>query len=598
MPDKKILVNYTNRDFNSIKKDLEQHAKTYYPDTYKDFSENSFGSYVLDAVSYVGDMLSFYLDYQVNESFLQTAVEYDNVRRLAKQYGYKFAGRPAAFGIVSFYVRVPANSSGLGPDIEHIPILKTGTEIKAQTGTTFVLAEDVDFNDQKNEIVASRFSETTGKPTEYAIRAQGQIKSTVLFRTTVDVGDYTRFQKVRVGPGSIAEIKSVIDTEGREYYEVDHLSQDVVYVETTNPKARRDGVRSILKPKIVPRRFVLAQDSTGTYLQFGYGSDEEKNITDIADPSQISLRMSGRPYISDYAFDPTKLLDTNTLGVVPSNTTLTVLYYSNDSDSININAGEINLISISSFDFVNAVSSTSTVNQNLVRNSLEVANDKPIVGNTSLPTAQEIRYRSYAVYAAQNRSVTKNDYEVYCYMMPAKFGSIKRVNVVNDPSSSNRRISLYVIGEDSAGNLAALNSTVKENLKIWLNKNKMINDSIDIYDAKILNIGFDFKITVESTRDKLEVLSTVYSKLRSELTDKLFIGEPFYITKIYNIINKVEGVVDTENVKMKLMTGTKYSSAPVSINQMKSKNGTYLKTPRNVVLEILNFNTDIRGTTQ
>jgi len=126
----------------------------------------------------------------------------------------------------------------------------------------------------------------------------------------------------------------------------------------------------------------------------------------------------------------------------------------------------------------------------------------------------------------------------------------------------------------------------------------MINDSIDIYDAKILNIGFDFKITVESTRDKLEVLSTVYSKLRSELTDKLFIGEPFYITKIYNIINKVEGVVDTENVKMKLMTGTKYSSAPVSINQMKSKNGTYLKTPRNVVLEILNFNTDIRGTTQ
>ena len=114
MSNKKILVNYTNRDFNSIKRDLEEHARRYYPDTYKDFSENSFGSYILDTVSYVGDMLSFYLDYQVNESFLETAVEYDNVRRLAKNTGYNHTGRPAAFGIATFYVVVPANSSGLG----------------------------------------------------------------------------------------------------------------------------------------------------------------------------------------------------------------------------------------------------------------------------------------------------------------------------------------------------------------------------------------------------------------------------------------------------------------------------------------------------
>ncbi len=87
MPDKKILVNYTNRDFNSIKRDLEEHARRYYPDTYKDFSENSFGSYILDTVSYVGDMLSFYLDYQVNESFLETAVESNNIIKLARQLG-------------------------------------------------------------------------------------------------------------------------------------------------------------------------------------------------------------------------------------------------------------------------------------------------------------------------------------------------------------------------------------------------------------------------------------------------------------------------------------------------------------------------------
>ena len=150
MPDKKIAINYTNRDFNSIKRDLEQHAQIYYPDTYKDFSENSFGSFVLDAVSYVGDMLSFYLDYQVNESFLETALEYENVRRLARQYGYKFSGRPSAFGIATFYVMVPANTSGIGPDLQYVPVLSKGTEVSSQSGTTFILTEDVDFNNPKN----------------------------------------------------------------------------------------------------------------------------------------------------------------------------------------------------------------------------------------------------------------------------------------------------------------------------------------------------------------------------------------------------------------------------------------------------------------
>jgi len=596
MADKKIIINYTNRDFNSIKRDLENHARVYYPDTYKDFSENSFGSYVIDAVSYVGDMLSFYLDYQVNESFLDTAIEYDNVRRLSKQYGYKYTSRPAAFGLAAFYILVPANTSGLGPDTQYVPILKTGAEVQSQGNTTFVLTEEVDFNDGKNEVVAARFDDDTGKPTFYAIKAFGQVKSTVLFRTTVDIGDYTRFSRVRIGPDYISEIKSVFDSEGHEYYEVDHLTQDVVYVETTNPNAKADGVRSILKPRIVPRRFCLKQESGGTFLQFGYGSDEEINTTDVMDPSQVSLKMNGRPYISDYAFDPTKLLDSNTLGVVPANTTLTILYYANTDDSVNVNSGELNIVSRTAFDFINESGISTANNKNFVRNSIEVANETPIVGNTSLPSADEIRYRSYAAYASQNRSVTKNDYEVYCYMMPSKFGSIKRASIVNDPSATNRRLSLYVCGEDSNFNLTTTNIVVKDNLKVWLNKNRMLNDSIDIYDAKILNIGFDYEIIVDPTRDKLQVLNSVSTRLKREMSDKLYIGEPFYITSVYNIINKTKGVIDTKNVRMKLMRGSKYKSASVSIQQMLSKDGTYLKTPRNVILEILDFDTDIRGT--
>jgi hypothetical protein len=596
MADKKVTINYTSRDFNAIKRDLEEHAKIYYPDTFKDFSENSFGSYVLDAVSYVGDMLSFYLDYQVNESFLETAIEYDNVRKLSRQMGYNNnTGRPAAYGIATLYAVVPANSPGRGPNREYVPVLKRGSEFSSTTGATFILTEDVDFNNNRNAVVASQYSNTTNKPTHYAIRAHGQVRSLVYFRVEEEIGPFQRFRKIRVGPSSITEIAKVVDSQGNEYYQVDHLTQDVIYSETTNPNARADGVRSILKPRVVPRRFIVLQDSTGTYIQFGHGSDEEITTTDVTDPSQVALKLTGRPYITDYAFDPTKLLDTNTLGIGPANTTLTIDYYANDSDSININAGNLNVIGVNALDFPNSTPSSVQSLQQEVIDSLEVANDEPIVGNTSLPTAEEIRYRSYAAYASQNRAVTRNDYEVYCYMMPASLGSVKRASVVNDPSSSNRKLSLYIVSEDDNGNLVKSNAILKQNLRTWLIKNKMLNDSIDIFDAKILNFGFDYQVIVSPEYDRLTVLNDVNRKLREELEEKMYIGEPFYITRVYNLINKTEGVVDTIDVSVRLITGAGYNTAPVSIDQLLSKDGSFLKTPKNVIMELKNFDQVVRG---
>lgn len=80
---------------------------------------------------------------------METALEYENVRRLARNTGYKFTGRPAAYGMATFYVMVPAASTGLGPDRALIPILRTGSELEATTGAAFVLTEDVDFNNPK-----------------------------------------------------------------------------------------------------------------------------------------------------------------------------------------------------------------------------------------------------------------------------------------------------------------------------------------------------------------------------------------------------------------------------------------------------------------
>jgi hypothetical protein len=134
-----------------------------------------------------------------------------------------------------------------------------------------------------------------------------------------------------------------------------------------------------------------------------------------------------------------------------------------------------------------------------------VTNDQRIVGNTPTPSTEEIRIRSYGAYASQNRAVTREDYESYIYLMPPKFGSVKRAGVVNDPSSSNRKLSLYMVSEDNDGNLQLANGTLKQNVKTWLNRNKMLNDSIDIYDPYIINVGFTFFISVESSYDKQDV---------------------------------------------------------------------------------------------
>ena len=592
---KKPVINYTSRDFESIKKDLVEHAKRYYPNSYNDFSDSSFGGLVMDSVAYVGDMLSFYLDFQTNESFLETSLDLNNIRRLASQMGYNYYGNPSSYGIGTFYVLVPANSTGLGPDTTFIPIMKTGTRVRSQSAT-FTLTEDVNFNDPSVEVVAARFNETTGKPTQYALRAFGQVKSGVEFYTEIEVGDQVKFLRTRVSTAAVNEIISVFDSEGHQYYQVDNLSQEVVYLEQTNPNAASDQVRSILKPFIASRRFVVEQDQTGTYLQFGFGSENQIDQFGIADPSQVVLKMTGKNYVTDTAFDPNQFLGTDKFGIAPANTTLKVTFGSNDSVDVNVPINGLIEVSNLSMEFPGNLASPNASTQLTVRNSAEVTNDEIITVERAIPTPDEIKYRAYAVYSAQNRVVTKNDYEAYVYQMPRKFGKVSRVNVVNDPSGINKRLAMYVISKDNSENFVSTNGTVKSNLKVWLNKNRMMTDQVDVFDASIINIGFDYKYTTESGFSKTSVQADVNAAVRSLFAEKLYIGEPVYITKIYQTVNRVQGVVDTLKVTPLIKQSANYSNLGLEIDDVLSKDGTFLKCPKNCVFEIKFPDQDLKGT--
>ena len=249
--------------------------------------------------------------------------------------GYNYYGNPSSYGMATFFVLVPAVSTGLGPDTTYVPIIKTGTRIRTDSAT-FTLTEDVDFNDPSVEIVAARFDETTGKPTQYALRSYGQVKSGVEFYKEIEVAEQVKFLRVRVSTAAVNEIISVFDTEGHQYYQVDNLSQEVVYMEQSNPNVKTDGVRSILKPFIASRRFVVQQDQTGTYLQFGYGSETQIDKFGITDPSQVVLKMNGKNYITDTSFDPNRFLGTDKFGIAPENTILKITFGSNDSIDVNV----------------------------------------------------------------------------------------------------------------------------------------------------------------------------------------------------------------------------------------------------------------------
>ncbi len=228
MADKKVPIKYTARDFNSIKNELIDHARRYYPDTVKDFSDSSFASLMLDTVSYVGDVLSFYLDYSVNESLLNTATERKNVMSLARQMGFKVPAKAISYGNVSLYIAVPANASSTGPDSAYIPIIEKNSTFKSTNGQQYILMEDVDFSNTNNRIVVARVDSSTGLPTSYAIKANGKVMSGRFREQVIDIGSFEKFRKIALNSTNITEIISITDLEGHEYYEVDFLSQDVI----------------------------------------------------------------------------------------------------------------------------------------------------------------------------------------------------------------------------------------------------------------------------------------------------------------------------------------------------------------------------------
>jgi hypothetical protein len=385
---------------------------------------------------------------------------------------------------------------------------------------------------------------------------------------------------------------SVTDTDGNEYFEVDYLAQDIVYKELTNKNYRADNVPSILKPLLVSRKFQVVHEPEGVFLQFGSGDDSASDV--VAEPQNVAMNIFGKTYVTDEAFDPSRLTNNRSFGVVPANTTLTVAYRQTNPTNSNVAAGALNQVSSAVLEFEDlSVLAASEVS--FVRNSIEVSNEEPILGNVSNPTTAEIKQRIYDTFPTQNRAVTQKDYENLTYRMPRKFGSIKRCSVQKDPDSQKRNLNVYVVSEDTIGKLIKTNDTIKNNLKVWLNNYRMINDTIDILDPFIINFGINFVVKPENSANKFEVLDLCVEQLANKYRNPMFIGERLSISEIFSELNKVKGVSDVVKVQVVNKNNSDYSGVVFPIRENLSPDGDYVLTPQNAILELKFPEVDIKG---
>ena len=500
---------------------------------------------------------------------------------------------------MSLYVKVPRLANGDGPDSSLIPILKAGSTFQTNDGITFSLANDVDFSEPNNEVVVATAVDNVVQ--EYAIRAYGTVISGEIQQEEITVGSYQPNITLTLESSNITEVISVSDSEGHRYYEVENLSQDTIFQRIRN---RRDTSTSaptyILKPLSVPRRYTVERFQRTTYLQFGAGSDSSLKNIPVPNPSDVTLKVTGKNYITTSNFDPSRLDENDKLGVAPSNTILFISYRVNSPNNSSAFARTLNTVGATQLEFPNSTINTDTTSMDTVQSSVSVLNEEPIIGDNGILSIDELKSRAMGAFSTQNRAVTKQDYESLAYRLPPGLGAVYNCCIVQDPDSTRRNMNMYVVSKNAnqaSPKLVNTNTVIKQNLKTWLERHKMMSDTIDIRDARIVNFGINYKVSAATGLSSAAILAAARNSIKTYLASlNLSIGEPFAWTDLYQVLNRTPGVLDTVDVTLTQKFSSNYSSATINFKENMSMDGRTLFVPEDVILELKYFDTDIIGT--
>lgn len=567
-------IKYLNKDFNTLNQQLVEYAKTYYPNTYTDFTPSSPGMMFMEMASYIGDVLSFYLDNQIQENFLQFARQESNLYNLAYMMGYKPKVTTVSSVRVDFYQQVPAifSASVAIPDFSYALKLNENAQVGStlQSISPFLVNTDVDFSfsSSSDPTDVTVYSVSGNNPEYFLLKKTRNAVSSTITSTTFTFGAPQQFQTVEISDSNIVGILDVTDSDGNVWYEVDYLAQDVVFdkirnTNTNDPNFSDDSSDApyLLKLKQADRRFATRFLSPTTLqLQFGSGVVSNNDETIVPNPDNVGIGLPFEQNKLTTAFSPANFIFTDSYGISPSNTTLTVRYLTGGGVESNIQANLINQLQSGQFRFVSPNLNPTTAQY--VFDSIQINNPVAADGGSNGDSPEEIRQNSMAQYSSQLRTVTQDDYVVRALSLPSQYGSIAKVfatpKLVNNtiPEEKIAALDLYCLSYDRFKHLQSPSLTLKNNLKTYLSQYRMINDAVSIKNAYIVNIGVNFEIVVLPNYNSNEVILACINTLKSYFNiDKWQINQPIIFRNVYILLDQIEGVQTVKKVYFNNLSG-------------------------------------------
>jgi len=608
-------IKYINRDFDSIRNNLLEFSKTYFPTTYNDFSPNSPGSLFIEMSSYVGDVLSFYLDNQVQETFLQYARQEPNLYELAYMMGYKPKVTGTSLTDIDFYQTVPAKTEGgiQIPDFDYALLISENSTISSTLGSTinFLVEDSIDFSvsSSLDPTEISVYSTTNGGADvdTFLLKKTKKAKSATITTITQTFTEVERYPTITINDSNIIGILDVTDSDGNIWTEVDYLAQETIFNPIKNkstygsdPNTENDAgeVPYILNLKKVPRRFVSRfKSKTQLEIQFGAGTNQY-NINEVITPNPTNVGI-GLPYTNNKiktAFDPQNFLFTNTYGIAPSNTTLTIRYLTGGGVTSNVEANILNTLT-GTVKFQNDTLINNTAQDTF--DSLIATNPQAASGGSDGDSIQEIRNNSLGNFGAQLRTVTPQDYLTRALSLPSQYGALAKAYIEKTKASSKSgpisSLDLYVLGYNSQKQLTITPSSLKKNLSTYLSQYRSANDSVNIKNAFIINITIDFSLIILPNYNSNEVISRCITALQDFFNiDNQQINQPILLREIYIILDKIDGVQTVDDIKISNKNGGNYSEYGYDIEGATQSNIIYPSLDPSI-FEVKFPDVDIRG---
>ena len=570
-------VKYLNKDFSSFREGLIEFAKTYFPNTYNDFNESDPGMMFIEMASYVGDTLSYYMDEQFKESMLSFAEEKKTIYEIAQGYGYKPRQASPASVTLDVFQTVPSDTNNVvdekrQPNEDYCLTIPAGMQGTSENGTIFRTTNEVIFRDSSS--LSPRQEDIfevddDSNITKWLLKKQVKAVSGTVTTDYITFGAAEKYKRVVLKSSPVLEIISITDSDGNSWYEVPFLAQDTVYADFENTSLNspdlvngRNFAPFLLKLVKTSKRFKTYIRPDGkTEMRFGSGTAAGSDEEIIPNPTNVGSNLPGTPSFLDTSFDPANFLNTDTYGQCPTNTVLTIKYSYGGGIDDNVSSNSVNNITLQAPVFDNSLSLDDKI-KIITLNSTATSNPKPATGGGGAETLEDVRVNALAYFQAQSRAVTKDDYITRVYSLPAKYGNIAKVYMIQDEqvaaAGQNEAdptfqpnplaLNMYMLGYDNAGKLVRINDAVKENIKTYLSQYRMMTDAVQLKDAWVCNIGVEFAILTKRGFNKNEVLLKCVDKLKLYFSiNKWQINQPIILADVASEIVAVEGVATVVN---------------------------------------------------